>query len=132
MNFNTRKYIELLTDTIPRVIETEAEYERLEVVFEHLLDKGENRSPEETAMFDLLTKLLEDYERRSLEPISDLTPVQLLKSLMIVNGLKQKDLAATFGGQSVVSDILNGRREINKEQAKKLSDRFSISVSAFV
>ena len=46
--------------------------------------------------------------------------------------LKQHDLAAEIGGQSVVSDILNGNREINARQAKALAARFKVSALAFL
>lgn len=131
MTFNANKYIQLLATAIPRVIDTEAEYDRLEAIFEALLDKGK-RSPEEDALFDLLANLMEDYERRTLTPVPDASPIEMLEYLMRENDLKQKDVAEIFGGQSVVSDVLRGKREINKEQAKKLGERFSVSPSAFI
>jgi len=132
MTFNPEKYVQLLTTAIPRVIDSETEYDRLEPIFERLLDKGENRSPEEDALFDLLANLMEDYERRTLEPIPNASPTKMLEYLMKENDLKQKDLAEIFGGQSVVSDVLRGKREINKEQAKKLGEKFSVSPAAFI
>ena len=116
---------------IPRLIDTEAEYDRLEAIFESLLDKGK-RSPEEDALFDLLANLMEDYERRTLAPVPDASPIEMLEYLMRENDLKQKDVAEIFGGQSVVSDVLRGKRGINKEQAKKLGERFAVSPSAFI
>ncbi len=44
---------------------------------------------------------------------------------------QQVDLAAELGGQSVVSAILNGEREINAKQARALAERFGVSVAAF-
>ena len=131
MTFNANKYVQLLATAIPRVVDSEAEYDRLEAIFESLLDKGK-RSPEEDALFDLLTNLLEDYERRTLALIPDASPIEMLAYLMRENNLKQKDVADIFGGQSVVSDVLRGKREINKEQAKKLGERFSVSPAAFI
>ena len=46
--------------------------------------------------------------------------------------LKQTDLSGEIGGQSVVSDILNGKREINARQAKALGARFGVSAAAFL
>lgn len=132
VSFNAQKYAELLVAAIPRVIETDAEYDRIEPIFERLLDKGVKRSPEEDSLFDLLTNLMESYERRKLEFIEPFEPVELLSSLMKANRLKQKDLAEICGGQPIVSDILNGKREINKEQAKRLGEYFAISPAAFL
>ena len=64
MTFNKQLYGVLLTDTLPTVIDSEAEYNRIESIFENLLD-NEHRSPEEDKLFDLLANLLEDYERRN-------------------------------------------------------------------
>jgi HTH-type transcriptional regulator/antitoxin HigA len=51
---------------------------------------------------------------------------------MDLHSLKQTDLAAEIGGQSVVSDILNGKREINARQAKALAARFGVSAGVFL
>ncbi len=42
------------------------------------------------------------------------------------NNLWQTDLADIFGTQSVVSEVLGGKREITKKQAKALAERFSL------
>ena len=76
---------------------------------------------------------MEDYERRTLESIAAaVSPVETLEYLMRENNLKQKDLSEIFGGQSVVSDVLKGKREINKNQAKKLGEKFSVTPAAFI
>ncbi len=59
---------ELKTTTLMRPIDSPEEYSRAETVFNNLIDK-ENRSPEEDKLFDLLTNLLEDYEKRTLPPL---------------------------------------------------------------
>ncbi|MFQ6757571.1 hypothetical protein MWR57_03025 [Desulfovibrionaceae bacterium CB1MN] len=43
-----------------------------------------------------------------------------------LRGLKQSDLFAEIGGQSVVSEILVGKREINARQTKALAARFGV------
>jgi hypothetical protein len=45
--------------------------------------------------------------------------------------LKQKDLAPLFGSESIVSEILNRKRELNKHQIEKLSRRFNVSPIVF-
>jgi HTH-type transcriptional regulator/antitoxin HigA len=45
--------------------------------------------------------------------------------------LKQKDLSE-LGSQGVVSEILNGKRELNIRQVKALSDRFQVPGSVFI
>ncbi len=50
---------------------------------------------------------------------------------MAANGLRQKDLVDVFGTESVVSEVLNGKRELNKEHIRRLSERFKVSPALF-
>ncbi len=45
--------------------------------------------------------------------------------------LKQKNLAGIFGTPSIVSEIINGHRELNKEHIRRLSERFHVSPELF-
>jgi len=70
MNYNPKTYHALLAEAMPGIIESDAEYERVEKIFDSLISKGEgNLSPEESRLFGLLANLLEEYESRSLDPI---------------------------------------------------------------
>ena len=60
---NRRKYAELLSGTLPRIIENDAELERVAQSVEPLIDKGERRTREEEALCRLLLRLIEDYQQ---------------------------------------------------------------------
>ncbi len=47
------------------------------------------------------------------------------------HGLKQKDLTE-LGSPGVVSEILSGKRELNKRQIKSLSERFKCNPAIFI
>jgi HTH-type transcriptional regulator/antitoxin HigA len=47
------------------------------------------------------------------------------------HGLKQKDLVDVFGTPSIVSEVLNGKRELNKDHIVRLSRRFHVSPELF-
>lgn len=131
--FNTEIYAGLLAKTVPAVITSPEEYDRLEDVFKSLMDKGEdNLSPEEDRLFDLLANLLEDYERRTLPPLEKSSPLETLKYLMQERDLKQKDVVELFGSQGVASEVLSGKRSISKTQAKNLAERFNIPADLFI
>lgn len=133
MTYNAKIYGKLLAEALPGVIETGAEYERLEAIFNDLISKGEgNLSPEESRLFALLANLLEDYENRVLPALENSSPVETLKFLMEENNLTQMDLINVFGSQSIVSEILNGKRRISKTHARKLAERFSVSTDLFI
>lgn len=81
---------------------------------------------------EVLGDAIAHYEEKIYPPFSS-SGVDALKYLMEANGLKQADLADIFGGQSVVSEILNGRRKLNNvDQIRKLAERFNVATSLFV
>ena len=131
MTYNPKKYSALLSAVLPSVIDSIDEYNRIEEIFNNLIDK-EKRSPEEDKLFNLLANLLEDYEKRTLPPLEKSSPLETLKFLIEENNLRQSDLADIFGTQSVVSEVLRGKREITKNQAKALAGKFSLRLEAFV
>ena len=133
MTYNPKIYGSLLADALPGIIESDDEYSRIEEIFNRLISKGEDKlSPEENKLFVLLANLLEEYESRTLEPIPDLSPREILTVLMRENNLKQTEMTAIFGTQSIVSEVLSGKRDITKSQAKKLAEKFKMNVEVFI
>ena len=131
--YNPKAYGELLIQTLPGVIETEEENEKALAIVERLMDKGENNlSPEEDRLFRLLVTLIEDFEDKEY-PMGDLaTPLDTIKLLILEHKLKQNDLADIFGSQGVVSEVLNGKRGISVNHAKRLAARFKLPVDLFI
>ena len=83
-------YADLLTRCLPRPIHSRAEHNRLtQVLLE--LDERDEPSLEEEALAEVLTLLIEDYERKyhRFPPVS---PGDSLKALMEERGLKHKDI----------------------------------------
>ena len=137
LTLNKKNYLQLLAQTkiIPKIIETEAEYEEYLVVAENLMAKKNNRTPEETTLFRLVVKLIEDYEERaySLEDWSNLLPHEILQHLLESSNTKQADLVGVISSsKGSISAIVNGKRAISKEQAKKLGTYFKVSPSLFI
>ena len=137
LTLNKKNYLQLL-DTIqiiPKIIETEAEYEEYLAVTERLIAKKDKRTPEETVLFKLLVKLIEDYEEQtySLEDWSNLPPHEILQHLLESSGTKQTDLVDVISpSKGLISSIVNGKRSISKEQAKKLAAYFKVNSSLFL
>ena len=129
--FNPTIYIDLLAQTMPSAIETEAEYQRLLSLTESLHFKKE-RTLEEKKIYKLLVTLIELYESQQYS-IPKSSPQEVLQHIMDSSGLKQADLAEIMGASSgVVSEIVNGKRSISKAQAKALGSRFKVSPSLFI
>jgi HTH-type transcriptional regulator/antitoxin HigA len=127
-----QRYAELLATVLPKPIETEAENERALEIVNHLMSKGEKKlTAEERWLLRMLVRLIEDFEEKAY-PIDEAPPRAVLKMLMEDRGLKQIDLAEVFGGRSRVSDVLAGKREISKAQAKALSAFFKVPADLFI
>jgi HTH-type transcriptional regulator / antitoxin HigA len=130
-------YIDLLNQDriIPKIIETQEEYDHFLAVTERLISKKQTRTSEETILFRLLVKLIRDYEEEtySLQEWSQTLPHLLLQHLMDARGMKQVDLVGILSpSRGLVSSIVNGKRAISKSQAKKLGELFNISSSVFI
>ena len=128
---NRERYVSLLADALPTVIQTKAENEHYLAIVEGLMRKGEALSKEETVLLDLLSLLIETFERKHYKRKQS-TPRAILNELMATNRLKQSDLLSVFGTKGRVSEVVNGKRDISKEQAKKLAAFFHVSAELFI
>jgi HTH-type transcriptional regulator/antitoxin HigA len=131
VSYNKEIYGRLLVDVLPVSIDSDEEYARIEEIFNGLWNK-KKQSPEEERLFLLLADLLEEYGRKVVGDRPSMPPRELLAHLMKENGLKQTDMAGIFGTQSVVSEVLAGKREITKLQAKALAEKFAMKIEAFI
>ena len=130
-HFDLRRYGRLLAKAAPRVIPNDKELKRVSELARPLLHRQEARTPEESALLDLLLKLIDDYQEKN-SIIPKLEPHEALQYLMEVNNMRQADLVEVFGSRSRVSDAVNGRRAISKAQAKRLGEFFHVSPAAFI
>jgi len=106
-------------------------YDHLVSVLDSLIDEvGEKESHQLSSLMEVIGNLIESYEN-SQEYIKDSEPISVLKELMGQHGLTQKDLVEV-GSQGVVSEILNGKRELNVRQIRSLATRFSVSPAVFI
>ena len=94
------------------------------------LQRKIHRTAEETETAKLLAILIVDYEAKQFRVVQA-SGVEVLKELMDANGLRQKDLAEDLGGESIVSLILRGKRQLNRQQMDRLSQRFHVSPAVF-
>ena len=128
--FDQATYKNLLTEVVPRVIETEEEYDRALAIAERLTF-AKNLTLEEKAIYKLLVTLIETYETENY-PTDDSAPHEILQHLMESSGTRQVDLVGIIGSSGVVSEVVQGKRSISKAQAKALGDWFKVSPSLFI
>jgi HTH-type transcriptional regulator / antitoxin HigA len=113
----------------PTPITSERQHEQYLNVLDKLASKG-NPTTEEEKYAEVLMTLIEAYEEKH-HSIPDASPVEVLRTLMDANDLRQKDLVPIFGSESIVSEVLHKKRDLNKAHIMKLSKRFNISPALF-
>lgn len=93
---------------------------RLEAIFQ-----AADNTPEADER-EVLVTLIEAYENKHY-PINQPDPIAAIKSRMLEKGLTTKDLEPYLGGQSRVSEVLNGKRGLSLRMMKRLHDGLHIS-----
>ena len=126
-----KTYGRLLAETLPEVIENEAQNRRMNAIADRLQSKRD-RSPEEDRLLKLIATLCMNFEERYYNVQEGVTPAGILADLMTERGLKQADMLPIFGSRSVVSEALSGKRGITKAQAKALAQFFKLPVNLFL
>lgn len=111
---------------------TDANAERMMGLLDSLVEASRlSTAPKLAGLLAFVTEWVQAYDA-STTPMPTADPVELLRHLMKENRLRQVDLGAELGGQSVVSAILHRRRQINAKQARALGQRFALSPAAFI
>ena len=110
-------------------IKTNLQYRYYLKIIDQLVDCEEN-SPEEEVL-ELVSILVESYESTHY-PIEPPNPIEAIKLRIEEKGLKRKDLAVYFGSPSRVSEILNGKRLMTFEMAKKIRSGLGISAEVLL
>jgi HTH-type transcriptional regulator/antitoxin HigA len=113
----------------PTPITSERQHEEYLSVLNKLASK-EHPTSEEEKYAEVLMTLIEAYEEEH-HAIPNASPVEVLRALMEANELRQKDLVPIFGTESIVSEVLRKKRELNKGHIERLSKRFGVTPAVF-
>src|SRR5579872_2175240 len=127
----TLDYPKLLSRNAPAVIHTKAEHPHYLSELESLFGKP-SISSAERRYCELLSVLIEEYEKRAFPLKSKADPVDTLKELMAANGLQQKDLLDTFKHKALISEILSRKQPLSLDHIRGLAKKFRISPEAFI
>ena len=112
-------------------IRNEREYDRAVQLLNELLDEiGTNERHPLYSFMDTLGTLIEVYEEEH-HPVPASTGAELLRYLMEEHDLSQSELPE-IGSQGVVSEVLNGKRDLNIRQVRALAKRFHVSPAVFI
>ncbi len=125
----------VLKKTWPRVenylsIHNKHDYELAVNMLNRLLDEvGDDEKHPLYGFLEVLGIVIENYESEHYK-WDDASGVDVLKYLMEEHSLNQNDLPE-IGSQGVVSEVLNGKRQLNINQIKKISERFNVNPAVF-
>ncbi len=111
-------------------ISTDEENDRAIEELEALTDRMEAGESDLEPIIDYITGMIGKYEDEHY-PVEPVSPVDMLKHLMENHNHRQADLA-DVATQSVISEILNGKRELNLGHIRKLSEKYGVSPAVFI
>ncbi|BAZ15314.1 putative transcription regulator with HTH domain protein [Calothrix sp. NIES-4071] len=114
----------------PRIIRNEEENEKALAVVEELMHRRD-RSLEENELYDLLITLIEKFEQEYYSPGKASTPHSMLLFFMEQQDIQESDLIDVIGYNDI-SEIVDGKREITREEAKALGQFFHVDPSLFI
>ncbi len=111
--------------------QTKKQYERLVAALDKVLDAGGADEGHVLAgLADCMGDLVAAYEDKYVAGLGLADGVDVIRHFMEVKKLRQCDLPE-IGSQSIVSEVLNRKRNLNARQIRELSRRFGVSMEVF-
>ena len=108
------------------VIKSREQYDQYCDILENLVF-SQNKDSETQQEIELLTLLIEHWDSEHSNN-NELDPIELLKALMNEHKMRNKALAEVLEvSPGLISDILNHKKGLSKENIWKLADYFKIS-----
>ncbi|WP_017903733.1 helix-turn-helix domain-containing protein [Pseudomonas asplenii] len=109
----------------------EADYDALVEALDQLLGLiGEDESNPLMSLVNIISDYIEAYDKEHW-PMPVASGAEVLREMMREHGLNQSDLPGV-GPQSVVSEILSGKRQLNLRQIRWLAERFGVREQIFI
>lgn len=124
------RYFELIQHFPLRPIRSDKELEQAMAMLDALIDR-ENLDPGEKDYLDVLSDQVERYEEGHVRipPASD---AEMLRHLVEAKQVTQAQVAQNTGiAESTISEVLAGRRRLNRAHIGKLARYFNVEPGAF-
>ncbi len=117
------KYLESI------IIKNDDDYEERLEYAEELMKRANEGEDHIYPVLDLVSKKIMEYEELHY-PVEDTTPESMMEFLMDQHGHKQKDMK-DVATQSVISEVLKGKRKLNFKQVQALVSKYKVSADLF-
>ena len=124
------RYLELVRRFPLRPLRSDADLDAAVAVVDELLDRDELSEPEQDYL-DVLSDQIEAYEAEAV-PIRPVGDADMLRFLIENRGATQAAVAKGAGiAESTISEVLAGKRRLNRAQIGKLARYFHVEPGAF-
>jgi HTH-type transcriptional regulator/antitoxin HigA len=116
----------------PRPIHDRVDFENVTELTDALA--GHKLSPDQEDYFDLLCRLIEDYEKEHAQlDASSVTALQALQHLLDAHEMSAADLARLLGvHRTLGAMILRGERQLTLAHVRTLGKHFNVSADLFL
>ncbi|MEN6404849.1 MAG: helix-turn-helix domain-containing protein [Thermoguttaceae bacterium] len=123
-------YLELVRRFPLRPLRSDRELNAAVKMVDSLLDR-KDLATEESDYLEVLGDLIEQYETEA-HPIAPVSDKEMLRHLIEAKGVSQTRIAnATNIANSTISEVLSGKRSLNRDHIAKLSRFFGVSPNVF-
>jgi HTH-type transcriptional regulator/antitoxin HigA len=125
-----KDYAGLCQILTPRPIHDKVEFENVTEITD--LMAGRKLTPDQEDYFDLLCRLIEDYEKERVDP-PKVSGVEALQHLLDAHGMSAADLARLLGiHRTMGAMILRGERKLTLNHVRTLARHFGVSADLFL
>jgi HTH-type transcriptional regulator/antitoxin HigA len=124
------RYLDLIQRFPLRPLRSDADLDAAIAVIDSLIDQ-DKRSAAEEDYLDVISDLVIAYEDKTI-PIEEPDDAEMLRLLIEAKGITQVEVAKkTRIAESTISEVLAGKRKLNRAQIGKLARYFKVSPAAF-
>ena len=127
-----KDYTGLCRMLTPRPIHDKADFENVTEITDAMA--GHKLTPDQEDYFDLLCRLIEDYEKEHAQPdTSKVTALEALRHLLDAHDMSAADLARLLDvHRTLGAMILRGERHLTLAHVRTLAKHFSVSADLFL
>jgi len=125
-----KDYAGLCRILTPRPIHDKVEFQNVTEITDAMA--GHELTPDQEDYFDLLCRLIEDYEKDRVQA-PETTALEALQHLVNAHGLNAADLARLLGvHRTLGAMILRGERKLTLNHVRTLARHFGVSADVFL
>ena len=125
-----KDYAGLCRILTPRPIHDQVEFQNVTEITDAMA--GHKLTPDQEDYFDLLCRLIEDYEKERVDA-PEVTALEALQHLLDAHGMTAADLARVLEvHRTLGAMILRGERKLTLSHVRTLARHFGVSADVFL